>query len=96
MSKREFFELSNFYLQKGGVLPSVRLAYRTIGELNAARDNAILVPSWYTGTDEDSEFYMCGPNRALNPNKILYHSHELTWKRHFIVSVQHRRSPRGR
>lgn len=71
MSKREFFELSNVYLQKGGVLPSVRLAYRTIGELNASRDNAVLIPSWYTGTDEDSEFYMCGANRALNPNKYF-------------------------
>jgi homoserine O-acetyltransferase len=67
----EFFEASNFMLQKGGMLPSVRLAYRTIGRLNAAKDNAILIPSWYTGTDADSEMFLCGPNRALNPEKYF-------------------------
>ncbi|NRC57262.1 hypothetical protein [Neoaquamicrobium sediminum] len=34
MSKREFLEIPNFALQKGGVLPLARLAYRTIGKLN--------------------------------------------------------------
>ena len=58
-------------LQKGGFLPSVRLAYRTIGALNAAKDNAILIPSWYTGIDADSEMFLCGPNRALNPEKYF-------------------------
>jgi homoserine O-acetyltransferase len=41
----EFLEVPNFMLQKGGVLPLARLGYRTLGTLNAARDNAILVPS---------------------------------------------------
>jgi homoserine O-acetyltransferase/O-succinyltransferase len=67
----KFLEVSNFMLQKGGFLPSVRLAYRTIGALNAAKDNAILIPSWYTGTDADSEMFLCGPNRALNPEKYF-------------------------
>jgi len=67
----EFLEVPNFMLQKGGVLPLARLGYRTLGTLNAARDNAILVPSWYTGTDADSEFFLCGPHRALNPDKYF-------------------------
>ena len=67
----KFLEVSNFMLQKGGFLPSVRLAYRTIGALNAAKDNAILIPSWYTGSDADSEMFLCGPNRALNPEKYF-------------------------
>ena len=65
----EFFEVSNYVLQKGGVLPVARLAYRTIGTLNAARDNAVLIPSWYTGTDEQIEAYFCGPQRALTPDR---------------------------
>ncbi len=52
-------------------MPLARLAYRTIGSLNAAKDNAILVPSWYTGTDADSELCMCGAHRALNPDKYF-------------------------
>lgn len=71
MSQCEFLEVPNFLLQKGGALPLARLAYRTIGTLNAAKDNAILVPSWYTGTDAESELFMCGVNRALNPDKYF-------------------------
>src|SRR4051812_25366358 len=69
MSGFETFEVTNFLLQKGGVLPTARLAYTTRGSLNAARDNAVLVPSWYTGTHDDSETFMLGEQRALNPNK---------------------------
>jgi homoserine O-acetyltransferase len=65
------FEVPNFLLQKGGILPQVRLAYATRGELNAGRDNAVLVPSWYTGTHDDSEMFMLGENRALDPRKYF-------------------------
>ena len=37
-------------LERGGVLPAARLLYKTHGELNAARDNAILYPHMYSGT----------------------------------------------
>jgi homoserine O-acetyltransferase len=71
MTEHEFLEVSNFMLQKGGVMPQVRMAYRTLGSLNAARDNAVLVPSWYTGTDTETETFMVGTNRALNPDKYF-------------------------
>lgn len=71
MPGRKFFEVQNVMLQKGGFLPSAKLAYRTIGKLNAAKDNAILIPSWYTGTDADSEMFLSGTNRALNPDKYF-------------------------
>ena len=38
MTETKFLEVSNFMLQKGDFLPFVRLAYRTIGGLNAAKD----------------------------------------------------------
>jgi homoserine O-acetyltransferase/O-succinyltransferase len=71
MSGLQFLEVPNFWLQKGGVLPLVRVGYRTVGNLNAAKDNAVLVPSWYTGTDGDSETFMAGPGRALDPAKYF-------------------------
>lgn len=71
MSDPKFLEAPNFWLQKGGFLPLARMAYRTVGHLNAARDNAVLVPSWYTGTDADSEAFMAGPGRALDPEKYF-------------------------
>jgi homoserine O-acetyltransferase/O-succinyltransferase len=71
MSAFETFEVSNFVLQRGGILPTVRLAYATRGTLNAARDNAVLVPSWYTGTHDDSEMFMLGEGRALDPSNYF-------------------------
>ncbi|WP_191059990.1 alpha/beta fold hydrolase [Geminicoccus harenae] len=71
MSDVDTFEVPNFMLQKGGVLPTAKLAYATRGKLNAARDNAVLVPSWYTGTHADSETFMLGADRALDPNKYF-------------------------
>ena len=71
MSDFEVFEVPNFLLQKGGVLPTARLAYATRGTLNTARDNAVLVPSWYTGTHDDSATFMLGESRALDPDKYF-------------------------
>ena len=71
MSDYEVFEVPNVLLQKGGALPVVRLAYKTLGTLNAARDNAVLVPSWYTGTHDDTETFMVGEGRALDPRRYF-------------------------
>jgi homoserine O-acetyltransferase/O-succinyltransferase len=71
MSDVEVFEVPNFLLQKGGILPTARLAYATRGTLNATRDNAVLVPSWYTGTHDDSATFMLGEHRALDPGKYF-------------------------
>ena len=43
----ELFELGDFPLEEGGALSGAEVAYVTFGELNAARDNAILFPTWY-------------------------------------------------
>ena len=71
MADHEVFEEPNFVLQKGAFLPVARLAYKTVGTLNAARDNAVLVPSWYTGTHNDTETYMLGETRALDPRRYF-------------------------
>jgi len=71
MADHEIFEEPNFVLQKGAMLPVARLVYKTVGALNAARDNAVLVPSWYTGTHNDTETYMLGEARALDPRRYF-------------------------
>lgn len=71
MADHQVFEESNFLLQKGAVLPTARLAYKTLGDLNAARDNAVLVPTWYTGTHDDTETFMIGETRALDPRRYF-------------------------
>lgn len=71
MSDYEVFEVPNVLLQRGGLLPMARLAYKTLGTLSPARDNAVLVPTWYTGTHNDIETFMVGEGRALDPRKYF-------------------------
>lgn len=71
MTDYQTFEVERFLLQKGGILPTATVAYKTLGSLNAARDNAVLVPTWYTGTHTDIETFMLGEHRALDPRKYF-------------------------
>ena len=54
----ETFALGDVALQSGATLPAARLAYKTWGALNADGDNAIVMPTFYTGTHERNEGYV--------------------------------------
>ncbi|MBJ7405970.1 MAG: hypothetical protein JHD07_22720, partial [Bradyrhizobium sp.] len=41
----DIFEAGDVTLQSGTVFPSLKLAYKTYGTLNPARDNVILYPT---------------------------------------------------
>jgi homoserine O-acetyltransferase len=66
----EVFELGDVYLQCGGRLPNAKLAYKTYGALNAARDNAVLLPTFYASQHPDVEG-MLAPGRAIDPQKYF-------------------------
>lgn len=66
----QHFELGSFVLDSGDTLPNARLAYRTHGSLNAARDNAVLVPHMYSGTSASMEG-LIGEGRALDPSRYF-------------------------
>lgn len=68
------FDLGEFELQSGVVFSGARLAYRTYGEFNAARDNVVVLPTFYTGTHLRNEGFF-GSGRAIDP------------ARHYVVSV---------
>jgi homoserine O-acetyltransferase len=67
-------DLGDFELQSGVVLPGAQLAYKTYGELNASRDNVVVLPTFYTGSHMRNEGFF-GDGRAIDP------------ARHFVVSV---------
>ena len=70
MSNYEIFHAGDVLLQSGKVLLDARVAYRTHGHLNAARDNAIVYPTHYSGT-HDSNAWAIGPGMALDPEKYF-------------------------
>ena len=67
----ESYTIGDFELEEGGLLPDLQLAYSVSGTLNAARDNAILVPTWYSGTHEIMNSVYVGPEHALDPRKYM-------------------------
>ena len=64
-----FLELQHFQLQSG-VSIDLSLAYRCYGQLSDAKDNVIVIPTYYTGTDL-SNTKVIGPEYALNPEKYF-------------------------
>ena len=47
----EIYDLGDVRLQRGATLRGCKLAYKTFGKLSAAKDNAIVYPTWYSGQD---------------------------------------------
>jgi len=60
------FPLGDVALQSGATLWRAQLAYATYGTLNAARDNVVLIPTFYAGHHTDVELMM-GAGRAIDP-----------------------------
>jgi len=58
-------------LEEGGSIPDCQLAVATFGELNEAKDNAILITSWYSGTHQIWRDVYIGAEHALNPDRYF-------------------------
>ncbi len=65
----ELHDLGDFALEEGGTIPGLQLAYATYGQLSPAKDNAILIPTWFSGTHQTWEQVYIGGGRALDPER---------------------------
>ena len=70
------FVIDNFKTESGTVLPQARIVYGTYGQLNAAGDNAVLLPSHYMAEMHGYGFVI-GPGKALDPKKLFLVATEL-------------------
>lgn len=50
IKEKRFMNLGALPLQNGKVLQDAQLCYQVLGQANAARDNIVLIPSYYGGT----------------------------------------------
>jgi homoserine O-acetyltransferase len=67
----ELYDIGDLDLEEGGTIPACKLAVATHGSLNAAKDNAILVPTWYSGSSKIIEQVYIGKGRALDPDRYF-------------------------
>ena len=66
----DLFELGDVVLQSGLTLRQAKLAYKTYGTLNAAGDNAVLMPTYYASHHTDTELMMA-EGRAIDREKYF-------------------------
>src|SRR4051812_12513014 len=68
--------IANFKTESGATLPQARVVYGTYGHLNAAGDNAVLLPSHYMANWHGYE-WIIGADKALDPSKLFLVATEL-------------------
>ncbi|KJC40391.1 hypothetical protein UP09_23150 [Bradyrhizobium sp. LTSP885] len=66
----DLFDAGDVTLQGGAVFPRLKLAYKTYGTLNAAKDNVILYPTSFSAQHYDTE-WLVQPGGALDPGKYF-------------------------
>jgi len=64
------FVVDSFKFESGVTLPNVQVVYATYGQLNAARDNAVLAPSHYMA-DHNGYNWLLGPGQALDTTRYF-------------------------
>jgi homoserine O-acetyltransferase len=64
------FIIQSFRTESGIVIPQAHVVYGTYGQLNAAADNAVLLPSHFMAEMHGYE-WLIGPGKALDPTKLF-------------------------
>jgi len=67
----EIVSVGRLDLEEGGTIPDCRLAFTTWGELNAAKDNAVLITTWYSGSHQIWRDVYVGEGHALDPSRYF-------------------------
>ncbi len=70
------FVIHGFRTESGAVLPEAHVVYGTYGALDAAGDNAVLLPSHYMADMHGYE-WLVGPGKALDPDRLFLVASEL-------------------
>ena len=71
-SRQQFADLGQCRLESGQVIGDCRVGYRTFGKLNAAGDNAVLVPTWLYGKSAELvSLFGDGTDPKLGPGQII-------------------------
>lgn len=67
---QKFAQLGDFKLSNGQVIRDCRLGYRTFGHLDAGKSNAVLIPTWFSGTTAKM-LDLVGPGKLVDPSRYF-------------------------
>ncbi|PYR18004.1 MAG: homoserine acetyltransferase [Acidobacteria bacterium] len=76
LAEHHEFVIESFRTESGVTLPQARIVYGTYGHLNAARNNAVLLPSHYMADHHGYE-WIIGPGRVFDPGRDFLVATEL-------------------
>ena len=62
----KYAELGDFKLESGAKIRDCRIAYHTLGTLNADKSNVVLWPTWFTGSSKQL-IELTGPDGYVDP-----------------------------
>ncbi len=67
---QQIAKLGQCKLESGQTIQDCQVGYRTFGHLDAARDNAILFPTWYMGVSDQLRPYF-GPKQLVDTTRFF-------------------------
>lgn len=85
--EKQEFTLTDFVTQGGETIPEMRLGYETYGTLNEARDNAILIPHFFSGNSHAAGKYAEGDAAPGYWDAIIGSGKPIDTDKYFVISV---------
>jgi homoserine O-acetyltransferase len=68
---QQFYDLGTLRLGSGKSIAGCRIGFRTMGNLNAARSNVIVFPTFFSGASDDVLGWLQGPNALFDPSRYF-------------------------
>ena len=87
LTEKKFFTLPQYTTAGGKTIKNVRVGYETYGKLNAAGDNAIFIPHFFSGTSHAAGRYKADEKTAGYWDAIIGPGKAIDTDRYFVVSA---------
>ncbi|HTS21273.1 MAG TPA: homoserine O-acetyltransferase [Casimicrobiaceae bacterium] len=85
--EKKTFTLASYTTVSGRTIKAVRVGYETYGTLNAAGDNAIFIPHFYSGTSHAAGKYAAGDAAPGYWDSIIGSGKPIDTDKYFVVSA---------
>ena len=87
LTEKKFFTLPQYTTAGGKTIKNVHVGYETYGKLNAAGDNAIFIPHFFSGTSHAAGRYKADEKTAGYWDAIIGPGKAIDTDKYFVVSA---------